>query len=384
MNVDISGEKSIYRELKVFYIEISSPIKYSTGEHKVSESLKHKRYYEKRLQNLKGYHLLFSNLDYVNVVKDTYIYPMNEKGKVCIFCLEKEPLVTFKTRPHVIPEFLGNKHLLHYNECDKCNSFFGGTIERELSEYVKPFRMLDRIKSKKNKLVPYQSINQKSSFQFSQKNNIFTIVTSNEIVFDEEKKEFTYNFEIPKHTPINIYKGFMKILYGLLPDEHRKNFELIRCWLISDNTEKMLIEPLEVLLTFLPYMNKKPLFISIFYKKNKDLGTVLSDDNPKDCFAYMGLISFGNAMFEIPLLCDIDLVKISKNTLMSLKRMPNAYGILNYKRIDMSGTDRITSKYSIVFGYDKKTLIQELQNTALEALDSNISKLNVDSLKYYG
>lgn len=347
----------------------------------MSESLRYKRYFEKRLKNLKGYHLLFSNLDYVNVVKDTYIYPMNKNGKACIFCLQKEPLVTFNTRPHVIPEFLGNKYLLHHNECDKCNTFFGETIERELSEYVKPFRMLDRIKNKKNKLVPYQSINQKSSFKFLQKKNIFTIVTSDEIVFDEEKKEFTYVFEIPKHTPINIYKGFMKILYGLLPEEHRKNFELIRNFLISTNIEEILIKPLEVVFTFLPYMNKKPLVISIFYKENKDMETVLNDDKLEDYFAYIGLISFGNAMFEIPLLCDMDLIKVSKNTLMSLKRIPNPYGILNYKRIDMSGTDRITSKYPIVFEYDKKTLIKELEGTALDALDNTISKLNIDSLK---
>jgi len=46
-----------------------------------------------------------------------------EKG-VCIWCLEKEPKVSFDTEPHTISRQLGAK-MIGFDICDSCNQYFG-------------------------------------------------------------------------------------------------------------------------------------------------------------------------------------------------------------------------------------------------------------------
>lgn len=42
---------------------------------------------------------------------------------VCRFCGGERPTVSFRSRAHTIPKFLGNKSLFAYYECDTCNQF---------------------------------------------------------------------------------------------------------------------------------------------------------------------------------------------------------------------------------------------------------------------
>lgn len=41
----------------------------------------------------------------------------------CIFCKRQEPEVTFRTRPHTIPQKMGGRNI-GVDVCDECNHYF--------------------------------------------------------------------------------------------------------------------------------------------------------------------------------------------------------------------------------------------------------------------
>lgn len=48
----------------------------------------------------------------------------SQTNKICLWCLETEPNVTFEKKAHTIPKSLGGQNY-NKNVCDDCNSYFG-------------------------------------------------------------------------------------------------------------------------------------------------------------------------------------------------------------------------------------------------------------------
>lgn len=353
MDAKISKYKKLYANYN--NTEVSYPITYSEGKHKVSDRMRYKRLSKKIVENMKEYVPIFDNRDYLSLDRYTYIYPFEESGKKCAFCLKSEPLVSFKNKPHVIPEFLGNKYLLHYDECDQCNSKFGETIERELSEYLRPRRAFSKIKSKKGKYVSSYSKSRDEEFKFSEEKVSYIIPVSDKLNLDFENKEFAYVCEIAEYTPINVYKGLMKVLYGLLPREHRINFNFIRDFLIGDKLDEVSDKiPIKVISTFMPYNNLSSPYVSILCKsKNTSMNEVLQEA----FFEYIGIICFGNTVFEIPMYCDKDVEKAINKRKISLTLAPKPYGSFRREIEDLNGRERVVSEYPLNFGYNTIDII---------------------------
>jgi hypothetical protein len=57
--------------------------------------------------------------------------PIKSK-RVCRFCNNKKPKITFNNKAHAISEGLGNKTIVLYDECDSCNTGFSRTIEPDI------------------------------------------------------------------------------------------------------------------------------------------------------------------------------------------------------------------------------------------------------------
>jgi hypothetical protein len=64
----------------------------------------------------------------------------------------------FRTIAHALPEFIGNKSLIAYDECDGCNEFFSETIEDSLAKMLFPLRTLLLIGGKTG--IPTQKANE--------------------------------------------------------------------------------------------------------------------------------------------------------------------------------------------------------------------------------
>ena len=87
----------------------------------------------------------------------------------CIFCKRQEPEVTFRTRPHTIPQKMGGKNI-GVDVCDECNHYFGTadktlhlalTIEvcvKEVMELTKYLTDMVQVQNKGESLPQHRSI----------------------------------------------------------------------------------------------------------------------------------------------------------------------------------------------------------------------------------
>lgn len=317
--------------------------------------LKQKKNFIKYEISLRGYKFLFNYLDYSYLEEETYLYEKPSAPMTCIFCLKSEHEVTFDTKPHVIPVFLGNRYLLHYEECDKCNAYFSASLEDVLDKYTTVFRTLGQIKNRRKKLNTITSIDGGFSYKFNPVNQAYEMRGErfDDYVRDDGNGNLNISYEIKKHRPSDVFKAFMKIFYGVLPPEHRKNFTILRKWIMDTDPNKVLIKPISVVRSFLPNFNKKPLVVHIMYR-DKNFEIEQTD------FDYIGLIAFGNIVYEMPIISDTFLenankLKMNKKPLkFQLKLFPKPMPAVETRKIDLSITEKITDKLEITFTYSER------------------------------
>ena len=68
--------------------------------------------------------------------------------RICRFCNKTEPEVEFREQAHAISEFLGNKKLFLYEECDTCNSLFS-RYENQLAIWQQTFQIMSATRGKR-------------------------------------------------------------------------------------------------------------------------------------------------------------------------------------------------------------------------------------------
>ena len=177
-----------------------------------------------------------------------------------------------------------------------------------LDKYTAPFRTLNLIKNRRNKLTKVTSQKGDFIYAYNTIKKAFTISGDNidNYVFDDEEKEvLTIVFDIKRHRPIDVYKAFMKIFYGLLPRNEHKNFTELRKWIMDQNADSLFVKPLRIFRSWHPSFNTMPLTIFIMHRKSK------LESNP-NFFDYSGLISFGNIIYEMPIFSDEFLKHVAK------------------------------------------------------------------------
>lgn len=333
---------------KVNYIKFNSP------NEEIERKFRIKRYLIHSELIFNGYDFLFSYFDYSRLNKEAYLFPKLSERESCIFCLKSTPQVTFNNKPHVIPTFLGNRYLLHYEECDSCNSRFSASLEDALDKYTSIFRMLNRTRNRNKKISKITALDGKFTCSFNLKNNSFELrgESYDNYIQDDENGNLVITFDIKKHRPSDVYKGFMKIFYGLLPPEHRKYFTELRSWIMEEHSS-ILIRPITVIRSFLPGLNYKPLTIQIIYKKKET-------KQNRYYFDYVGLISFGNVVYEMPIISNNllnsahELRKNGKPISFNIPLFPKPFPPVAIETIDLSTTEFITDKFSINFLYSER------------------------------
>ena len=151
--------------------------------------------------------------------------------RVCRYCKKAFPQVKFENRAHTIPEFLGNKYCISDFECDTCNKLFG-EYEKQLSNYFGLAIPANRTKGKK-KIPAANSYDKKiiakpTNF-FSAKTAIEISSVNNEvgnILYDDKTGTLSLKFETEPYRPIDVYKAFLKMALGLLPEEEIEDYQL--------------------------------------------------------------------------------------------------------------------------------------------------------------
>jgi hypothetical protein len=155
-----------------------------------------------------------------------YVYGNIEKNKrVCKYCGKSmADDATFNEEAHAIPESIGNKTLISADECDSCNDFFSRTLDVDIFEYIKLYRVLYGKRGKKG----IQKLKFRNETEIEHNGNMAIIKQK---VFDDINLEDIENgsFKIllefnNKINFMNIYRAFVKYVMAVIPNDQIQYF----------------------------------------------------------------------------------------------------------------------------------------------------------------
>ncbi len=218
--------------------------------------------------------IFFSKYD-LKFVFDTNInkksYLGRKSDKICRFCGRAKPNTSFKKDAHVIPQLLGNRKLLSYFECDKCNELFS-IFENSLASYLDPFRTFVKMQGKKGTNIPkFKEPRSKMVIKSSDKKDIdIEIIDSLENVeINESKRSIIVRGKRNPFTPLYIYKVFVKIGLCLVDDIQIANYDTaIRFLRVIKSRTKVKLQSAKLFFYFIPGppLLEKP-FVQLWERK---------------------------------------------------------------------------------------------------------------------
>lgn len=227
-----------------------------------------------------SYDVLFTYSEYRNLEKEHFLYNIFDENLMCIFCLNKKPTAVFKDNAHVIPYLLGNRFLMHREECQACNKKFGDKLETELSKFSEKFRVMNGQKNRSKEspnFLKYQAKSQKAFLQMKNIDKKLSLQVTGERftdIFEEnEEGKISLTFET-KYRDSDVYKAFMKIIYGVMPPEYRKEFSLLRSWINTEDHNIKFLNKLIMYQTILPTLHHNNLVLNI-HRKKRTLSNIL-------------------------------------------------------------------------------------------------------------
>lgn len=174
---------------------------------------------------------------YEMVVNTSTYQPDKSEFQICRFCNEKDPS-KFKSKAHIIPEFTGNKKLIHYCECDTCNNKFS-KYERDLFNFGGIKNIIVGIKGKKKypKHIDYKN---NFSIQSSEDGLIINEHKPNDVIKVKNGKLASISSETVKFSPRNVQKALVKIALSMMDKNELYKFSKTMEWL--SNPEDSLTE----------------------------------------------------------------------------------------------------------------------------------------------
>lgn len=282
-----------------------------------------------------------------NKVVSNPTYRIKDSSKMCRYCGKTEPNVTFKSKAHTFPEFLGNKLFVSINnECDECNMLFS-KYEMDLNRVIYPYLVINSI-SGKGGIKKYKSNDKTSTIE--KINNDFhltEIMGSAKIIHDDENKQFSYEFDIQPYTPMNIYKIMSKMALAILPEKEIENFKIMRKYILDDKLygfEKLILD-------FFPGFNRFDFLVQGFKRKS----------NNEIIPSYQFIIMNGNIKLQVPIYNDSDLKANNGKTItIKMESSPTPYdfhelGDKTTRIIDLSSDVlKRKDKQKIIMKYDEK------------------------------
>lgn len=237
----------------------------------------------------------------------------NKEKRICRFCnngINTTKKVTFRNKAHIIPEALGNKGLITYEECDECNNRFGKTIEKDLIAYFDIFRVFYGVKGKNGiptlKFDNYTQIKHYTKYDHNKllenaspevakliNNNLIVIVSKN-INFSETTKNLSVPLESRNNITLgNIYKAFCKMIINLVERDELKYLQNTISWINSEKEEIYAIPKIASAVIHSMYVDNPQ--IAFYIRKDNDskLPHIVGEFSFK-CFKYVFIVPFSD------------------------------------------------------------------------------------------
>lgn len=291
---------------------------------------------------------------YGNVIEKKTRFSYDDNKKTCRFCNKKVPIIKFSKDEHIFPESIGNKCFVSKgNECDTCNEFFS-IYENDLNVYLKAFLSIDGIVGH-NGTKKYKSFDKTSSIKYeNEKITIKETIGNEKAIVNEEEHTFIYPFDIPKYSPLKIYKSLLKMALAIMPKEVFDQYSILNDSLKDENK----------------YFGFEKIFFGFYPGFAVSDFTVIGNKRKNDDKSLPSFVFFimnNNFSFQIPLFSNDDITEcMNKNYDFYPFPTPFDNGPLKekiIKNIEINGTDYVekhTENYT--FHYDSAEL-NEMDDT---------------------
>ena len=240
--------------------------------------------------------------------------------RLCRFCGESAPKVTFNKVAHSIPQLMGNSLIKNDFECDSCNGLFS-KYENELANYMGPLRTLSFLKGQ-NGLPTYKSPDKKLIIREDnssiKKIRVITEDTNSDYFkIDEENKKLIFNAIRHPFVPIKVFKIFLKIGYTFLDESELTYYKQLPKILSTDQFDNKMLNHsyFKLLGSFNPGIPfPSPLIIS--FRKKEDKKHI---NSPEQGY----IINFHNYTYQFFMpFCEKDTWMYGKNKEIEFRIMP--------------------------------------------------------------
>ncbi|RYI28288.1 hypothetical protein EVU96_13995 [Bacillus infantis] len=276
----------------------------------------------------------------------------------CRFCGKEKGETTFRKLAHAIPELVGNKVLISFEECDECNEIFS-KLESELANYLSFDRSTMGIRGKSG-IPTYKNKSGLRIEHDKEKSNRFIIqdvIDSGNIVEDNTDNSFTIKGERSPFIPIAVYKCFVKMALSIMPKHYLPYFWETFDWIREeDHTlhEKIVCKVFE---QFIP--GAKPF---------NDIETVLAlrkwESEEKTPFGIF-VICFGNFCYQVYLpFAGPDFYEGAQEETFKYLLFPSKYALVLPEGTtstilrDFSSSGKVKGQTrDITYSYDKKEIL---------------------------
>lgn len=291
----------------------------------------------------------------------------NAKIRSCRFCKRKPPTVTFRKTAHLIPQFMGNKRLTTYFECDICNNNFS-KFETSLASYVGCISTFLGIPGQKGipkvkkKVIAFEGegytisaerISEESvTISFNGKVSQDSVVIGNDGVSIKIAKS--------SYVPREAFQALLHSGISMIHGRDLDKFEIIREFLLD---EKKLSEfeshPLILLQSILSISEFKSFPTVIIFSRKS---------NHEGYFSKAIVISFYSILYQFFIPSDEDLISQKLGVSYSYPPFyindPNYSGPLNlldFSTVDLSSSTKVINEEEII-GFPGLRMIKEGNN----------------------
>ena len=191
----------------------------------------------------------------------------------CRFCGESGDSTKFKHKAHAIPEFLGNHQLLLNSECDRCNSHFGNTIERDLERYTNPLRAISGVTRKGRKTAKHedQKIRSLAVDRHTQELSIKLSEDDALTHYDGPENIVSWEMQRVPFSPYGAYKALCKIAASVVDDSLLPLFQPTLDWLNPGATGEIVPKPALVVETLTPGYRYESCVYWLYLRTGKQL-----------------------------------------------------------------------------------------------------------------
>ncbi len=272
------------------------------------------------------------------------------KKRVCRFCKKGFPDTLFRNNAHVIPQFLGNRYLIHNIECDACNLKFG-VYETSFADSIGLLRTTDILeghrnipKFKNDGLVAYSEKDELGNHKI-----LIEASDPKKAIYNEKEDSIIFRTKKTPYVPLHIMKVLFKIGYSLLGEDELVDYPHLEKIINTSDLDNKLQEYCKVLVFTFPNYFCNP--FSITFKKREEFKDFRLPTK-------IVLVYFGRFMYEFVLLNSSDTFMIKKGETGRVLYTPPYWDINNgmpsQKIIDFSSPQVQYEEEEHLFTFDRK------------------------------